>query len=179
MKDDSFSVDVITRILSILSDEGNMKKTVLAGRARLNYSALIRYLKFLRTLRWIDSKDSDNLITITAIGRSFKKLLERSDGPSDLSEDSLERLLAFSSERNAADSGAGASGGAGRLLATGSVTETKKNLDSQSCLFCGNAIGKGRAVTRELDGTEYLFDKRECATLFMKFKDVYGDEFSP
>lgn len=173
MKDDSFSVDVITRILSILSDEGNMKKTVLAGRARLNYSALIRYLKFLRTLRWIDSKDSDNLITITAIGRSFKKLLERSDGPSDLSEDSLERLLAFSSERNAADSGAS------KLLATGSVTEKKKNLENPSCLFCGNAIGKRQAITRELDGTEYLFDKRECATLFMKFKDVYGDEFSP
>lgn len=157
MKDDSFSVDVITRILSILSDEGNMKRTVLAGKARLNYTALIRYLKFLKTLRWVDfSADSGSLISITTIGRNFKKLLDREDGPQDISKEVLTQLAVLSEEKPLARS------------------EGKER--SQSCLFCGNEI-KNRAVNKEIDGITYSFDKRECANFFVKFKDVYGKEF--
>ena len=160
MKDDAFSVDVIVRILSILSNEGNMKKTVLAGRARLNYSALIRYVRFLKTLRWVDStSDSGNLISITAIGRSFKRLLEREDSPADISEEVLGGLLAQT--RRSAKAPASAEDNTG-----------------PSCLFCGNVI-KNRPVIKESEGKKYSFDKRECATLFMKFRDVYGKEFLP
>jgi predicted transcriptional regulator len=157
LKDDSFSVDVITRILSILSSEGNMKRTVLAGKARLNYSALIRYLKFLKTLRWVDfSSDSGSLISITAVGRSFRKLLDREDVPQDISKEVLNQLTWLTEE-----------------ISPAKVTY---NESSESCLFCGNTI-EGRVVSKEIDGVTYSFDKRECAVLFSKFRDVYGKEF--
>jgi predicted transcriptional regulator len=173
LKDDSFSVDVITRILSILSDEGDMKRTVLAGRARLNYSALIRYLRLLKTLRWIDSKDSDSsIIAITNVGRSFNKLLEQTGGgPSDISEEALERLLAFSREQNLAE------GNLGKHLPKNAVTKAKTMTGSRSCSFCGNTLGS-HEVTREIDGERYSFDRRECAILFMRFRDAYGKEFT-
>lgn len=151
-------MDVITRILSILSNEGNTKRTVLAGKARLNYSALIRYLKFLKTLRWVDfTLDSGSLISITAVGRNFKKLLDREDAPQDISKEVLEQLAVLSSEEK----------------------PLVRNADrsSRACLFCGNDI-KGRAITKEIDGVTHSFDRRECATLFLKFRDVYGKEFS-
>jgi predicted transcriptional regulator len=150
-------VDVITRILSILSNEGNMKRTVLAGKARLNYSALIRYLKFLKTLRWVDfSSDSGSLISITNVGRSFRKMLDREDGPQDISQEALNQLAALAEEKSSA--------------------KVAGKESSQSCLFCGNIIA-GRAIRKEVDGVTYSFDKRECATLFSKFRDVYGKEF--
>jgi predicted transcriptional regulator len=154
VKNDSFSVDVITRILDVLSSEGNTKKTALAGKTGLNYSALIRYLKFLKMLRWVDfSPSAGSLISLTSVGRSFKKLLEDEEGPEGISEQVLERLVMESQDEKAS------------------------NRDGEpSCLFCGNII-KRRAITREVDGNTYSFDKNECATFFMKFRSVYGKEF--
>jgi hypothetical protein len=135
-----------------------MKRTVLAGKARLNYSALIRYLKFLKTLRWVDfSSDSGSLISLTAIGRSFRKMLDREDAPQDISKEVLSQLAALAEEKPS--------------------TKAAGKEPNQSCLFCGNIIA-GRAVSKEVDGVTYSFDKRECATLFSKFRDVYGKEFS-
>lgn len=164
-------MDIITRILSILSDEEDMKRTVLAGRARLNYSALMRYLKLLKTLRWVESKDSDSSIGITNRGKSFSKLLERTDGPTDISEDSLEGLLGFYRGQNRV----GTNDDKGP--STNTVMKTKMSAGSRSCMFCGNTIKSHRDVTREIDGEKYSFDKRECAILFMRFRDAYGKEF--
>lgn len=172
MKDDSFSVDVITRILSILADEGDMKRTVLAGRARLNYSALIRYLRLLKTLRWVESKDSSSSIGITNLGKSFHKLLEGTDGPTDISEDSLERVLGFYRGQNFVRDNED------KAPSTNIVMKSKINAESEkSCMFCGNPIKSHQGVTREIDGEKYSFDKRECAILFMRFRDAYGKEF--
>lgn len=138
-----------------------MKRTVLAGKARLNYAALIRYLKFLRRLKWVDfTSDSGSLISITNIGRSFQKLLEKEDSPPDLSEEVLERLLTVSQEENIVKNKGKDTGRASRL----------------SCLFCGKPI-KARPITKEIEGETFSFDKRECATLFMKFRHLYGKEF--
>ena len=169
MKDNSFSVDVITRILSILSEEGNMKRTVLAGKARLNYSALVRYLKLLKTLRWIDSTESDTLIQITNIGREFNKLLEDTDDhPSELSEDALERLMEYSREKSDPETG---------KVEPLFVKSKESTTNNTSCMFCGNTI-KSHGVVREVGGEKYSFDKRDCALLFMRFRDVYGKEFT-
>lgn len=144
-----------------------MKRTVLAGRARLNYSALIRYLKLLETLRWIEAKDSGSLIAITNIGRSFNKLLEQPNGPSDISEDALERLVELSREKNVT------------RASTATPPSSKPNTrgTSNSCILCGSTI-KSHYVIREIDGEKYSFDRRECAVLFMRFRDVYGKGFT-
>lgn len=151
MKDDSFSVDVIKRILSVLSNEGNTKRTALAGKTGLNYAALIRYLNFLQTLRWIEFT-SDSLVSITAVGRSFRKLLDREEGPEGISQEVIAKLAEQPQSNKAKDSG---------------------NL---SCLFCGKAIKK-RAITKEVDGKTFSFDRSECATLFLKLRAAYGEEF--
>ncbi len=144
-----------------------MKRTVLAGRARLNYSALIRYLRLLETLRWTEAKDSGSLITITNIGRSFNKLLEQPNGPSDISEDALERLVEFSREQNVASA----------KRDTSPSTKAKTSVASNSCMFCGNTI-KDHNIIREIDGQKYSFDRRECSVLFMRFREAYGREFT-
>ena len=138
-----------------------MKRTVLAGKARLNFAALIRYLKFLKRLKWIDfTSDSGSLVSITNIGRSFQKLLEKEENPPDLSEEVLEKLVAASEQENMRRKG-GDTGSASR---------------PSSCLFCGKPI-KARAVRKEIEGETFSFDRRECATLFMKFRHLYGKEF--
>lgn len=152
MKDDSFSIDVIRRILEVLSNEGNTKRTALAGKTGLNYAALIRYLKFLQRLKWIDFvSESGGMISITQVGRSFRSLLDSGE-PKDISDDVLDKLLAQSSQSR--------------------VSVDNGNL---ACLFCGNVI-RGRAITREMDDKTYSFDKIDCATFFMKLRDVYGKE---
>lgn len=159
VKNDSFSVDVIKRILEVLSNEGNTKRTSLAGKTGLNYSALIRYVDFLKMLKWVDfTGDSGNLISITTIGRSFKKILEREEGPEGISEEVLEKLMAQSQ------------------TVSRTLSKEEASNRNQSCLFCGNIIKK-HAVTREVEGKKYSFDKSQCATLFMKLRDVYGREF--
>ena len=166
MTDGSFSVDVIKRILLVLSSHGNTKKTLLAGKTGLNYAASIRYLKFLKTLRWIDySPEPGSLISITSLGRTFRKILEgeEGEGPSDISEEILDGLLIESRGKEASSESAGST--------------KKADMEvNQSCLVCGSIIGN-RPVTKEIDGERHIFDRRECATLFMKFRDVYGKEF--
>ena len=143
------------RILDLLSNEGNTKRTALAGKTGLNYAGLIRYLEFLKTLRWVEFiSDTGGRVSITTVGRSFRRLLDREEGPEDISEEVLEGLVA-QSQNSSKEASRGA---------------------TPSCLFCGNAIGR-RAITREVQGKTYTFDKSECAILFLKFRDVYGKEF--
>jgi predicted transcriptional regulator len=73
---DSFSREVIIRILQILIDEGKLKKTHLAGRARVNYGMCIKYLGFLNKLEWIriiqDTQEGE-FVSITSEGMGSLK----------------------------------------------------------------------------------------------------------
>lgn len=152
MKNDAFSVDVIKRILSVLSNEGHTKRTALAGKTGLNYAALVRYIKFLQMLRWIEFASDSSLVSITTVGRSFRKLLDREEGPEDISEEVIANLVEEPQSSNTEDS------------------------SKMSCVFCGKSI-KRRAITREVEGKTFSFDRSECATLFLKLRDAYGEEF--
>lgn len=58
---DSFSREVILRILQVLLENGKMKRTHLAGKAQINYGMCTKYLSFLGKLEWVETiSDSDN-----------------------------------------------------------------------------------------------------------------------
>jgi CheY-like chemotaxis protein/predicted transcriptional regulator len=76
---DSFSREVIMRILQILIDEGKLKKTHLAGRARVNYGMCIKYLSFLNKLEWIEiiqDTQEGEFVSITSEGIGSLRRLE-------------------------------------------------------------------------------------------------------
>ena len=68
---DSFSGEVIARILQILLENGKLRKTHLAGKARINYRMCIKYLRFLGKLGWIETIQEYNdfeFVSITPEG---------------------------------------------------------------------------------------------------------------
>lgn len=73
----SFSVDVLRRILVVLSEHGQMRKTNLAGKTGLNYNVCLKYVSFMRMLSWIDTsiKDQVEYIKITEMGRQLITVL--------------------------------------------------------------------------------------------------------
>lgn len=74
---ESFSVAIIERILRILEEEGSKKKTHLAARANLNYSACMRYLAFLKGLRCIDFESTEGgMVRIKDEGRLMRESLK-------------------------------------------------------------------------------------------------------
>jgi CheY-like chemotaxis protein/predicted transcriptional regulator len=74
----SFSFVVIRRILDVLSNVGQMKKTNLAGKTGLNYPNCIRYIELLSALGWVrSSNDGENHIYLTENGMYFRSLLSR------------------------------------------------------------------------------------------------------
>ena len=46
-----------------------------------------------------------------------------------------------------------------------------------TCALCGKPIRHGAKIIEEIGGLTYSFDKGECATLFKKFRSVYGSAF--
>jgi|GEM_PF-249181 len=79
-----FSLVVIKRILDVLSDSGEMKKTNLAGRTGLNYPNCIRYLELLKLLGWIrNSSDGANHVQLTEQGIHFRAVLALMGGKID------------------------------------------------------------------------------------------------
>jgi hypothetical protein len=44
------------------------------------------------------------------------------------------------------------------------------------CILCGKPVN-GPGIVESIDGREYVFDRKECAVLFMKLKRAYGDDF--
>ncbi len=71
-----FSLVVIKRILDVLSDSGEMKRTNLAGRTGLNYPNCIRYLELLKLLGWVrNSGDGANQFQLTEQGIHFRSVL--------------------------------------------------------------------------------------------------------
>src|SRR5437867_3421084 len=77
----SFSADVLSRILSVLHQEGAIKKTNLAGKTRLNYLTCMKYLELLKSLGLIELTRSDRegdtsgRVSINELGRRFSSNL--------------------------------------------------------------------------------------------------------
>jgi CheY-like chemotaxis protein/predicted transcriptional regulator len=68
----SFTVDVLNRILTVLSDQGKTKRTNLAGKTGLNYIVCLRYINFMKTLGWLEvvsDEDSNEYVSVTPVGR--------------------------------------------------------------------------------------------------------------
>jgi hypothetical protein len=75
--DDSISVTVLTRMLVALDDHGgNINRTNLATKTRLNYGACVRYLKFLGLLGCISFRQDSGYVSITVAGRGLKDVLQ-------------------------------------------------------------------------------------------------------
>jgi CheY-like chemotaxis protein len=79
LKNDSFSVDVIRRILTALSFGGSTKKTSLAGKTGLNYAAMMRYLGFLKMLQWVSYSGDSGTVSLTWLGSQFRRILVDGD----------------------------------------------------------------------------------------------------
>ena len=55
------------------------------------------------------------------------------------------------------------------------------------CALCGRLLSKGSddstaenlIIEEIIQNTGYKFDTRECATMFKRFLDVYGNQFQP
>jgi CheY-like chemotaxis protein/predicted transcriptional regulator len=72
----SFAIQIIERILDVLSENNKIKKTNLAGKTGLNYSSCVRYINLLVRLNWAIYRDGE--VSITAIGRKYKTILSAS-----------------------------------------------------------------------------------------------------
>jgi CheY-like chemotaxis protein len=73
----SFSSDVIKRLLQALAESGPLRKTRLSGKAGINYEMCIKYVTFLKTLNWVEiiKVDETECVSITSEGiEHFRKL---------------------------------------------------------------------------------------------------------
>ena len=74
----SFTVGVLKRILAILSENGKMKRTTLAGKTGLNYVVCLKYVSFMKTLGWIElgkEDDGNEHVSVTHVGRQVASAL--------------------------------------------------------------------------------------------------------
>jgi hypothetical protein len=67
--------------------------------------------------------------------------------------------------------------------------EENDNKAQDKCALCGKPLAKAQVREREgkeenitlvdeiVDGSHYLFDTKDCATIFKKFGVVYGSNF--
>lgn len=73
----SFSFDVAKRLLKVLDEKGDVKKTNLATSSGLNYNVCVRYVEMLNILQWVEV---GSVVNITPIGRRvYSRLLDSSD----------------------------------------------------------------------------------------------------
>jgi predicted transcriptional regulator len=72
----SFTIQIIERILDILSENNKIKKTNLAGKIGLNYSWCVRYINLLVRINWVTYRDGE--VSITGIGRKYKTIFSAS-----------------------------------------------------------------------------------------------------
>lgn len=66
--------DVAKRILQVIYHEGPIRRTSLAMKSELNYSAALRYLLWLQELGWIEIGKKHNRVKLSEIGM---KMCER------------------------------------------------------------------------------------------------------
>lgn len=73
----SFSSDVIKRLLQALAESGPLGKTRLSGKAGINYEMCTKYVTFLMRLNWVEiiKVDETERVSITSEGiEHFRKL---------------------------------------------------------------------------------------------------------
>ena len=72
----SFSIDVMSRILSALAENEQLKRTNLAGKTSLNYIVCMKYVKLMKALSLVDYATEDsNEIHVTEAGKRFNDSL--------------------------------------------------------------------------------------------------------
>lgn len=86
---DSFSSTVIMRILRILLENGEMKKSNLCNKAGMNYKVCTKYIDFLARLQWVEVRKGNGasvLIAIPSEGIQNLKKLESKEVKMETSE---------------------------------------------------------------------------------------------
>jgi len=90
---DSYSNEVIRRMLQVLTDHGLLKKTRLAGKAGINYGTCKKYLHLLKRLQWVETvhdKENGELVSISSDGiLILRKLQNEKILATDMSSSSL------------------------------------------------------------------------------------------
>jgi CheY-like chemotaxis protein/predicted transcriptional regulator len=78
----SFSSDVIKRLLQALAESGPLGKTRLSGKAGINYEMCIKYITFLMMLNWIEiiKVDGTERVSITSEGIEHLRKLQGESG---------------------------------------------------------------------------------------------------
>jgi hypothetical protein len=71
----------------------------------------------------------------------------------------------------------------------GNDNNKSNNKAQDKCALCGKPLAKAQAregdgkeenikiIDEIIDGSHYLFDTKDCATIFKKFGGVYGSNF--
>ena len=82
----SFHVEVICRILSVLTQDGPSKITNLAMSCHLNHNSCKKYVNLLIALEWIEVvyEKNSTIINITSNGRMVLRKLEKINSKSFL-----------------------------------------------------------------------------------------------
>jgi CheY-like chemotaxis protein/predicted transcriptional regulator len=83
----TLSSEVMKRILSSLLEDEKMKKTNLAGRAKINYGMCVKYAKFLEKMGWIEIRPEQGIndgnifeyLSLTSQGRKTLEVLNSYD----------------------------------------------------------------------------------------------------
>jgi CheY-like chemotaxis protein len=78
----SFSSDVIKRLLQALAESGPLGKTRLSGKAGINYEMCIKYISFLLLLNWvkINKVNGTEHVSITSEGIEHLRKLQGENG---------------------------------------------------------------------------------------------------
>ena len=94
-----YSLDVILRLLGTLAEGSEMKKTRLALKTGLNYNSCVRYLRLLETLGLIaqgKGESSENVLSITLLGRQLQSRLSLFLASSNVKEKDAESIRQLS-----------------------------------------------------------------------------------
>ena len=80
---DSFSSPVIGRMLRIILENGELKKSNLCSKAGLNYNVCSRYINFLERLHWIEIREDGNHSVLVRIPQDGIEILRKLEAEGD------------------------------------------------------------------------------------------------
>ena len=71
------SIEVLSRLLDTLCDQGSMGRTKLSFLSRLNYLVCVKYIKLMEDLGWVQvtGDDRDQRVAITPTGREHREAI--------------------------------------------------------------------------------------------------------
>lgn len=72
------SINVISRIFEVLYENGETKRTNLAGKAGLSYDKCVKYVNLMLLFEWLRSSNDNNgyQLSLTNSGINIMKILE-------------------------------------------------------------------------------------------------------